>query len=661
MGVFGDWAEKYWDIGLATFPCGTGPQGKGPYIEEWSDWCTAKPSEEMFLGYLKRFSHAQKIGLPLGPANGLVAFDFDYEYKPDKAQISEKEFQKDLRDIERKVMSVLPYTPVKKIGKKGFTSFYKWSPQLLNLQCDRHGVRLFDFLCEGRQTIIPPSLHSIVNDKALHYKWIEQDLMFALDDIPEIEMELIKELKFLLGNKSEKKSAGRHDDLFWYAVDMVKVEKDRDKLIQLMIEKDFALHKNHPKGPYLSDLGHNKYPDAIKNADHWLNRIFKYAEKMPEQLKSNKLSQEGWGYFFESCFYDLRKDILSKKIFVKRDSASPWDSFDPLDGVLRSFAVEQGLQKTFVKDEMQRFSFMRDKVEFLCDLPEWDGVDYVSKYTSCLKSGEFTCDEIAEIFKEWGASIFARIESSKNQNRCIILKGKQNMGKDTFVRSMLEGFDPYYELVSPPSQNKDWLEIVSRLFIVHLEEFDQTAKVDVPFLKSLITQPSTFFRESYGRDPNKKITAPSFISTVNPDDFFRDPTGNRRFIVIPLEGIEFNYPKNISQQVLAQFKAIYDAKNYKCSKDTELKIKAIIDKLTPESAEDWIEELWVEMASEALSLRFNEENKGPNVITQSMAGEIFVRIAKMSGCRTGTIRRILKTKGYQWRDNLSRYWLDTKK
>jgi hypothetical protein len=636
-----------------TIPCGNGKDGKAPHILEWSKWCSIPASESELEQMVARFGSVDKIGMPLGPANGLVAFDFDYGYDKVKSTIDEKEFAKDLKNIERKVLSVLPYTPARKVGRKGFTAFYKWNSSLVNMQINRNGVRLFDFLSDGRQTILPPSVHSMDGEKVIKYRWIEQDILHCKDEIPTIDMDMIRELAMLLGTKDAAVPSGRHSKLFWYAVGMIKIEKDKDRLADLMVAKDIEMNGSDPKGPYLSDVAHNKTKDARVNAAHWLGRILKFNEKFSTEVKEVKLNDDAWAYFFKRSFFDLRKDILSKKIFVKRDGVAPWESFEPLDGVLRAFAGDSGLAKSAVKDEMARFSFMKTDLDFLCDLPKWDGTDYVGAYARGLRSPEFNSSEISEIFMEWGANIFARIKSSKNQNTCIILKGEQNMGKDTFVRNMLEGFSPYYELISPPSTQKDWLEIVSRLFIVHIEEFDQTAKVDMPFLKSLITQPSTFFRESYGRDPNRKTTAPSFISTANPDDFLRDPTGNRRFVVIPLDGISFDYPKGVSPQILSQFRAAFEAGDYRASKSTDEKIKAIITRMTPDGSEPWIEDLWREL----FETRFPARAAGLN---QSEAGGIFLDISKMAGCTPSKVRRVLKTKGYQVRDHESRKWMRTK-
>jgi hypothetical protein len=659
MGVFADWAERYHDLGLNTIPCGGGKEKKGPLLDNWSAWCTEQMSPELVRQLVSRFSDCERIGLPLGPANCVVAFDFDYAYDPKIADIPESAFLKDAKVIERQIVSMLPVTPVKKVGAKGFTAFYKYHPTNKTVRIDRHNVRLFDFLSTGTQTILPPSHHSVINNKLLTYRWTDQDLLHSLNDLPYIDTDLVLELAYLFGSKSSRGlSGGRHRVLFDYVRSMSRVIKDQNKLEELLILKDQELGKTDPKGPYLTDTAHHKTGAAKDNAKKWVTRILKYNEKKIE-TKNIPLGADGWQHFFKECFFDLRKDVLSKKVFVKRDAASPWTAFEALDGVLRSYAAEQGLPKASVKDEMARFAFDKMDTEFLCDIPDWDGVDYVSQCCKSLKSSYFSSEEISEILKEWGVNMFLRVESSHNQNRCIIFQGPQNIGKDSFIKNLLSGFDPYYECIVPPTNNKDWLEVVARLFIVHIEEFDQTAGVDVPFLKSLITQPSSFFRESYGRDPNKKITAPSFISTANPNDFLRDPTGNRRFVVIPLDGISFDYPIK-SLQVLAQFKALYQRGKYRLDGHIETKIKDLLNKLTPDSNDEWIVDLWKERAakhwgSKGLHNNPDTEMKSLITLTQSDAAEVFSWIAKNIGCTPQKVRRVLKIK-FQLRSAKERTW-----
>lgn len=606
MGIFADWAHIYFKDGLKVIPCG---ENKQPLLgAAWQRWCEESPNESEILSWLVRFSECDRLGLPLGQAQGIVAFDFDYAYDERRVKIEQAAFEKDKKIIEPRIKSILPLSPCLKIGAKGWTAFYKWNPRLgkhSNMQADRHGVRLFDFLSWHKQTIIPPSLHSIKDGKSILYKWQGEPLNHCYKDLPEIDLDIIKEIKIMFEEKKSglrEKDGSRHEKLFFFGLDMASVEKDHEKLAGLMVEHDVAINSTELKGTYFQDKKH--CPHGPKQSSvAWAKRIVEW-KKSQKLMKGEKLitTPNAWDYFFQNAFSSMRKDILTKEVMIKRDKKSPWVNVKSLEGTLRTYAMQKTLVKDHVKDELERFVFERTKLDFLCDIPPWDGQDRIAEITKSIHSPSFTHDEIAIIFKQWGQNVFARIENPKRQNRCIILKGPQNIGKDSLIRSMFSDFAPYYETVNLGGTQKDVLEIISRLYILHIEEFDSTKHLDVAFLKSLITQPSAFFRESYGRTPSLREVAVNFISTANVDDILRDPTGNRRFIVIPVESISFDYPQNCSFQVIAQMKALYHQKQFaELPQELEAKIKGLLELYTPPDINEAIVELYKKRAENLLS------------------------------------------------------------
>lgn len=655
VSIYKDNVEHYFNYGLTVFPCGAGPQKKGPFISDWQKFCSEIADADQIEEWTKHFAHAEKIGLPLGPANDIVAFDFDYGYDAKRSTLSEADFKKDLKIIEPKIKAILPPTPCSKVGAKGFTNFYRYNSGLKNTQCDRNGVRLFDFLCTGRQTILPPSFHSTINDKSIFYRWMEKPLLDCLEFLTEISQEQIDELKMMFeivpaGKSSTTASGGRHGALYKYIVGFLRVEKDVNKLASLLVDEDIRLFSKDAKGPYLKDSAHHKGTNALENALKWLDRIMRnHNISLQGAKKKQKVDDAGWDYFFENSFYKLKKDVLTKKVFIKRDDGFPWTNVKDLEGVLRSYSAQNGLPKEEVKDELERFIFEKKELDFLCEIPEWDKVDRIAEISKHVSSDYFNSDEIREIFLHWGSTVFRRIKDSEWQNRCLLIQGPQGIGKDFLVRSMVSDFKPYYEGIPVSDNTKDWLEIISRLYIGHIEEFDSTAKVDVAFLKNIITSPTTFFRESYGKSAESKTTAISFISTVNPDDFFRDTSGNRRFIVLPIKNIQHGYPVN-STQVLAQFKYWADMGWLrKCSDALEIKIKNLVDSLTPDKMDDSdLFSMWEELAS-------REVGGLVDLLPPYQAAEIILKISKVLGIRPGSVRRKLK-KRYQMPKNGGRYW-----
>ncbi len=658
MGIFSDNVTQYFESGLVCIPVG---DRKAPILgTDWQQYCDKAPPAELVEKWEKKYGQAERIGLCMGQASGLVAFDFDYDYDPKrvKAGVSEKDFLKDLKVVEAHIVRALPQTPAIKVGKKGWTRFYKWTPELdntSNLSCDRNGVRLFDFLSWHKQTILPPSIHSATADgQTLVYRWTGQaPILECLDDIPPISLAVVREMRLIFGESVKMPDNSRHGRLFGWLMKISEVEKDPVRLISLLIARDIAVNSADKKGPYLADRAHFKGAGPADNARGWIERVLRWKEAKVDlgEKRGKAIDPESWEYFFENSFPILRKDILSKKVFIKPEASADWTDIVSLEGTLRNKGGDIGLPRPQVKDRLEQFVFEKKDEQFLCDIPAWDGVDRVAQFGQAIKCDEFTADDMTLILKHWGSGIFRRIDDSDNQNRCLILKGDQGLGKDSLVKAMLRDFSPYFETSNLTGQPKDIYEIISRVYVLHIEEFEQTQGQDVAFIKSIITQASAFFRESYGRSPSRKTVAISMISTSNRDDILRDPTGNRRFIVCPVSGVSWDYPTDQSPQVLAQFKAHFEAGEFAAlPKDLEVKIKVILDAFTPPDTNEILLEMYIDQAGNLI-----DRNKSPGpsraaspaeYLSSVQVAPILNDIARQNGISINRVRSVIKARGY---------------
>lgn len=657
MGVFGDWAEQYYESGLYVLPCGV-IKDKAPPFKHWTDYCEVAPSEKVFMSWVDKYKDADQIGLILGKSTGKVAFDFDYAYDHKKVKISEEEFLLDRNRIEKEILELLPFSMIGKVGAKGWTRFYEWNPTLENKKCDRNGVRLFDFLSSGRQTIIPPSIHSRKEDGSqIVYKWMDESLE-QVKDLPSISMDVIDTI---VSQYQERQYSGRphlidmsrHERVMFFILDALRVDDDIIRITNSAIKYDLLVNeKQFKQKPYFLDTGHNKSKDPIENAKAFVIKLKKWSDKKrslaekEEKKELDKPSDQAWNHFFEISFDKLKKDVFTEDVFVKSHSKKMWENIGNYENILKSYARAKKIPKTHVPEELARFCYEKKDVEFLCDIPKWDGRDRVKEILSCVESADFTGDEISDIFKHWGVNMFARLYDSSVQNRCIILKGSQGIGKDTLVRALMGDFKPYYDSTTLPGTPKDVLEIVSRLLICHIEEFDQTKHLDVGFIKSLITQPTSYFRESYGHSPNQKLMRASFVTTANIDDIFRDPTGNRRFIVIAIDKIRHEYSRTESLQVIAQWKELFEkGEGFYLSDELETKIKTVIDKMTPTSIEDVIIDLYLSRMENLVGgvgtkYGFRESLSAMEVI------ESLSDIAKKAGVGIKRVQSAIKFKKY---------------
>jgi putative DNA primase/helicase len=109
-------------------------------------------------------------------------------------------------------------------------------------------------------------------------------------------------------------------------------------------------------------------------------------------------------------------------------------------------------------------------------------------------------------------------------------------------------------------------------WLVDLGELDGVMRaVDPAFLKNLITNRTDRWMPKYSSDTATFQRRTVFLGTVNPKSFLRDPTGNRRFWVIPVEmcciekehaelhGTEYYVHGLNMQQVWAHAYALYQA------------------------------------------------------------------------------------------------------
>lgn len=180
MSVFSDYASSYLENGLSVMPCVPGDKFPGTYSEaggwipayDWQKYGNERAPTGFELKIWDRWPDAG-ICAALGRIAGknglhLVAVDIDTDEPAEIAAIR----------------SVLPGSPCAKRGAKGETQFYLAPPSVVS-RCynDANKRRMLDLLCEGRQTVMPPTLHPKTGQP---YHWITPDALDSFDiaDLP---------------------------------------------------------------------------------------------------------------------------------------------------------------------------------------------------------------------------------------------------------------------------------------------------------------------------------------------------------------------------------------------------------------------------------------------------------------------------------------------
>ena len=312
--------------------------------------------------------------------------------------------------------------------------------------------------------------------------------------------------------------------------------------------------------------------------------------------------------------------------------------------------------------------------ELLVDIPTWDGRDRVSELADVCNVVNINRKYFSEFLKAWGASMFLRAyDNRKHQNQCMILKGSQGIGKDTWIDALVGGLGMYADSYSPTNDEVRKAQILSSLLVVKVPEFERLNKTDPDVLKNDITSDGTQTIGKYGKAVERFEYRCSWIASANTLDFFRDYTGNRRFWVFvfdgaPGEAVRWGYPRSEQDklQALAQFKQLA-AEGYRVSDHAIQCMNEYIQKMTPQdpvelllfdfdsSVKEKMEELRGLGIKKGDYKGFSNVWLVPNHYLESWG--IFDRLSRLHGIRQGNIQRHLTARDRAWKTGRTRGYL----
>ena len=292
--------------------------------------------------------------------------------------------------------------------------------------------------------------------------------------------------------------------------------------------------------------------------------------------------KEDYFEFFDEHLKGARVCLLSREFKIMDNGI--WQTVSSRLKELEGHALES---RFLNHCHLQQYLALYEKQfdpKLLVDVPEWDGVDYVAQFAKALNVVSCTQGQAQEVLKEWGSRMFERLRDPMVQNRVLILEGKQGIGKDYWITSVIKGLGPLKTNLSIKHQEADNLAMLADHLALNISEFDRTNQTEMSTLKDWITMAEATFRRPYERAARKYNIHTSFISSVNVKDILRDPTGNRRFVIVEVGGITHDYPTDKSMEILAQFQALSQIP-YRMSEETRAVIDQYMEQLTPDDPE----------------------------------------------------------------------------
>lgn len=645
MGVFGDWAQNYYDLGFSVLP--VHPEKKACFISEWTNKFSKRfPTEEEQEQYIEKYDD-HDIGLATGESSGVIAIDFDYDNMADSSA------------IEQLIIGALPVTPCIKKGAKGWTRFYRYDGEVKNLGIDRFGTRMVDILSTGRLTVLPPSSH---RQEGVSYRWIGSTELLELDadDLPFAYPDHIRQLVEIsnydnsIFNEIGVSKKQRHDAIVGFILKYSDQATDLEDLVQKTIQADIELHKDHAKGPYFSDKKYLKNGSGYETCKNLCERVIDWKSRkradsgidwtigkyprLHSDGKKSSTNYEDFKSFFEFNYPRVRFDKIRRTSYFFSERDEKWFPIDNLREVIESEAHDVGLSPAYVNRHLQRW--LSGLEPRLCiDIPRWQGRDVIGEMVGRLEITNIERSFCVELIKEWCANIFRRLHDVKKreQNRMIILKGGQGIGKDSWINYMFGSFGSYFSEIEILDRKIENYQTISDLLVANIPEFDETHRVSISTLKSLITSPGATFRAAYARKSEFVPFYVSYISSCNFDHILRDSSGNRRFMIFDVEHIKFDYDEIPQDQILAQMYHLYK-KNYKASRLAHESMSIHIKNQTPDN----IDEL-IGMDCEAII--YNTKNLKNDPLNWSAISPEIEKISRRYKVSIRRIQTIMKAQG----------------
>lgn len=346
----------------------------------------------------------------------------------------------------------------------------------------------------------------------------------------------------------------------------------------------------------------SKYDSSL-----WKQEIKQNRGSKPARARKNEHAIRADYYdLYESVLGSLKVDIFSGELVFK-DSDGFWQPASNRLGTLRSeaAAIEESGGKAYsrplIEDHLE--TYKATKTPGLCvDIPAWDGQDRIRRMCECLviadnRSG-LNNGVAYDLVRAFFVKMFARLDNPQIQNPVLTLQGPRNLGKDTWLGTLVDGLGQYARQLTAGGQERDLYLQLHRGLVNKIPEFDKLAKWEESKLKDLIFRTDTDMRSAYARSEAFRRCYCSFVASFNPKiaTVLRDPALARRFCIFPVTAIVWDYERGAvaEAQVLAQGRALLEA-GFSPSDESLSVMREFLDSERSEMMQELIHDYWWEL------------------------------------------------------------------
>lgn len=318
-------------------------------------------------------------------------------------------------------------------------------------------------------------------------------------------------VKIIMENKVQVALTQEEEHFFYY---------DIDGAVQagvFSLESDFPVYTFHEKS--------RRYdvPGCAKNIQYALGKLgFR-------NLCFNELS--GRNYLDASTDLDEERLVSALQVL-----------FSYLNPNAKSYVRKLDIQTT-VDVICSRKSFHPTKIYF--ESIEWDGVcRYDEVFNTVILDEDYVSEDnkikYKEWFYKWCLGVVKKVYNHEFYNITPVLTGATGKGKSAWIKALFPVKSAFTES-TPDIGNKDTNVTRSIKNVWFLDEVSKLMFYHEDKLKDFLTGTTSTDRTAYARKHTDIKFQCSFIGATNQKRFLCDSTGNRRFLIMEIADVRYEY------------------------------------------------------------------------------------------------------------------------
>ena len=186
----------------------------------------------------------------------------------------------------------------------------------------------------------------------------------------------------------------------------------------------------------------------------------------------------------------------------------------------------------------------------------WDGQPRISWFLRDVLRAPETALYQAMIRRWFVAAVARPLRPGCKVDTMLVLQGAQGARKSSLFRALSS---PWFVDSSMSLDSKDAYQILALSWLVEWPELDVVGKASRERVKAFLSSPEDCYRAPYARGAIRVPRTQSIVGTTNPEEILGDPTGSRRFWVVPVGAIDLGLAVAWRDQLWAEAVVGFDA------------------------------------------------------------------------------------------------------